>query len=191
MSLRKLTAKQTRFVEEYLTDLNATKAAVRAGYCPRRAEAWGKKLLALPHMDAAVGVAKEARSLRVGVSQDRVVEELAAVGFAAMSDLCRWDASGVSLVESTRLTRGQVAAVAEIVESGTGKGAVRIKLHAKLKALEMLGRHLGMFTADSNRCEAGGESPGPEPLADDLAEHLHRLLDSTDDRSEEGRPEEE
>ena len=180
MPSRKLTEKQLRFVEEYLVDLDPTKAATRAGYSTGRR---GHCLLAFAHVREAVDTAKKDRIRRTHITQDRVVEELAAVGFVVMSDLCRWDASGVSLVESGRLTREQAAAVAEIVESGAGKGAVRIKLHGKLKALEMLGRHLGMFGADASRSGVEPELE-QEPLAGDLAERLRNILAPPEDIEE-------
>ena len=110
MPSRKLTEKQARFVEEYLVDLEPAKAALRAGYSSGQR---GHCLLTLAHVREAVDTAKKDRIRRIHITQDRVVEELAAVGFVVMSDLCRWDASGVSLVESGRLTRKQAAAVAD------------------------------------------------------------------------------
>ncbi len=105
--------------------------------------------------------------------QGRVVQELSAIAFATVADLCRWDEGGVSLLDSLHLSREQAAAVAEIAESSTGKGAVRIKLHSKLKALEMLGRHLGMFTQEGMKT---GEGESPAPLSANLRERLDALF---------------
>ena len=106
-----LTAKQQRFVDEYLVDLNATQAALRAGYSPRSARSIGPELLEKPAVAQAVAAAVGERAGRTGITQDRVVEELSNIAFAQAGD--RSDAG--------------------------------LKVSNKLKALELLGKHLGMF----------------------------------------------
>jgi phage terminase small subunit len=72
----KLTAKQTNFVEEYLIDLNATQAAIRAGYSEKTANEQGARLLAKVSVHAAVETALAARSQRTEITQDMVVAGL-------------------------------------------------------------------------------------------------------------------
>ncbi|MFI3270922.1 MAG: terminase small subunit [Pseudomonadota bacterium] len=79
------------------------------------------------------------------ISKEDVVRELAAIGFASMNDICTWSEDGVTLHHSDDIPHGARAAIAEVRESGTARGGVLVKLHPKLRALEMLGRHLGMF----------------------------------------------
>ena len=81
-----MTAKQDRFVEEYLVDLNATQAALRAGYSEKTAMVIGSENLKKPEINKAVADALNARRLRTEVTQDRVLEELALVAFADMPD---------------------------------------------------------------------------------------------------------
>ena len=77
----KLTEKQQRFVEEYLIDLNATQAAIRAGYSAKTADQQGSRMLANVKVQQAISVAMAERSKRTGINQDRVVLELARIAF--------------------------------------------------------------------------------------------------------------
>ncbi len=127
-----------------------------------------------------------------GPLPERVLRELSAIAFAAISDVCRWDAQGVRLVESGLLTREQAAAVAEIAESGPGRTSVRIKLHPKLKALEMLGRHCGVFSAEGARTAQEPEET-PEPLPGELLRQLDAYfpLDGDEDETPDEGPKED
>ena len=85
--MEKLTIKQQRFVDEYLIDLNATQAAIRAGYSAKTADQQGSRMLANVKVQQAVSKAMAERSKRTGVNQDRVVLELAKIAFVKMTDL--------------------------------------------------------------------------------------------------------
>ena len=138
---QRLTDRQRRFVEEYLVDCNATAAAVRAGYSEKSARDAGPRLRGLPHVRQAIEAAMAERSQRLGITQDRVVVELARLAFADMRDFVAWGEGGVRLRPSDTLTADQAACVSEIVET-PGKG-VRVKLYGKTQALSALSRHLG------------------------------------------------
>lgn len=131
-------------------DLSPSRAAIRAGYPARNASITGRRLLRNSFVIAALREAQDARAFRTGITQDMVLRELAAVGFTVMTDICVWAEDGVRLRSSADLSRVQAAAVAEIKEASTGKAGVQLKLHSKLKALEMLGRHLGMFSGPAD-----------------------------------------
>ena len=79
--MAKLTAKQKRFRDEYLIDLNATQAAIRAGYSSKTANEQGARLLANVSVQEAIAKATAERSKRTGISQDRVIQELARIAF--------------------------------------------------------------------------------------------------------------
>lgn len=85
--MAKLTEKQQRFVEEYLIDLNGTQAAIRAGYSARTANEQASRLLANVSVQQAVSERMAERSKRTGVSQDRVILELAKIAFLKMTDV--------------------------------------------------------------------------------------------------------
>lgn len=138
---KRLTDRQRRFVEEYLVDLKAGAAAIRAGYSEKSAETMGARLRGLSHVRAAIEEAMARRSRRLRITQDRVVTELARIAFADIRDFVDWDKSAVTLRPACDLGPDQTACVAEIVEN-PGKG-LRIKLHSKPQALAALARHLG------------------------------------------------
>lgn len=137
-----MTKKQKRFVEEYLIDLNATQAAIRAGYSPHTAKDIGCENLAKPNIAAAISQAMAERSRRTGINQDRVLQELARIGFAKITDVVdpetakiRPDASDDDLacIQSIKIKPN---------EFGTER---EVKLYDKKSALVDLGKHLGLF----------------------------------------------
>lgn len=141
-----MTDRQTRFCEEYLVDLNSTAAAIRAGYSVKSARSIGNENLTKPYIRACVDTAMAERSKRTGVNADCVVRELARVAFVNLSDLVDVNTAAVK----PNATRDDTAAIAGIrvkTSSGVGGDSIEreVKLCDKLKALELLGRHLGLF----------------------------------------------
>lgn len=141
--MAKLTAKQQRFVNEYLIDLNATQAAIRAGYSKKTAFSIGTENLRKPAIQKAIQQRKQAREQRTEITQDRVIQELAAIGFSKGTDYAKiTPGGGVVFVSTDELTESQKAAVISIKETQNG---TEIRLADKVKALELLGKHLGLF----------------------------------------------
>lgn len=95
----KLTPKQAVFVDEYLLDLNATQAAIRAGYSADSAASIGEENLKKPEIAAAVRRAMDNRAERTRIAQDRVVEELKAIGFAKITDVINWKTYDLADIE--------------------------------------------------------------------------------------------
>ena len=118
----KLTAKQERFVDEYLIDLNATQAAIRAGYSEKTAHSIGHELLGKPHIQEAIAARKAARAERVQVDADWILERL------------------VENVERS------MQAVEVLDSKGRGTGEYVYQGNVANKALELLGKHHGMFS---------------------------------------------
>jgi len=148
---RPLTDKQKMFVLEYLVDLNATQAAIRAGYSERTANRIGPQLLVKSCIQEALKKAMDERSKRVEITADMVLKEIAKLGFSNMKQFAKWGPNGVRLIHSDELTEDQAACVAEVSESTTEfGGTVKFKLHDKKGALELLGKHLGMFKDNVN-----------------------------------------
>ncbi len=144
---RKLTEKQQRFVDEYLIDLNATQAAIRAGYSVNTANEQGSQNLAKLSIQQAIAEKMAERSKRTGVNQDRVIQELARIAFVNPQNVI--NAEDGSVREDA--TDDDLACIQSVkvktASSDKGYSEEReIKLADKLKALELLGKHLGMFT---------------------------------------------
>ena len=145
-----LTPRQERFVQEYLVDLNASAAVRRAGYGARVPSRTAARLMAHPGVRAAIAEAKALRAERLQIDAGRVVLELARIAFSDPRELMEWGPDGLRLRPSSEVSRAAAASVAEVHEV---KGSVQIKTLDKFKALELLGRHLGMFTADKADAE--------------------------------------
>jgi phage terminase small subunit len=137
---RPLTAKQQMFVKEYLIDLNATAAAERAGYKDPNI---GRQLIAKNNVSVAIQAEMAKREKRTEITQDRVLNEIGKIAFVNLQDI--YDEGG-SLIEVKQLPREVAAALSSIKINLTEACALQeIKLHDKLRALEMIGKHLGMF----------------------------------------------
>lgn len=144
--MEKLTPKQQRFVEEYLVDLNATQAAIRAGYSESTATVIASQNLTKLNIQQAIQEAMSERSKRTEITADMVVAELARVGFSNIGHYLKFNASGVTLNDSSLMTDDALRCVSEVTESvSKDGGSVKFKLHDKVSALEKLGRHLGIF----------------------------------------------
>lgn len=160
-----LDAREARFVDEYLIDLDPKRAAIAAGYSPSMAASkayqWVSDGKAKPHVFEAVQKAMDRRSKRTEITADRVLSELAKIGFADLRKAVTWRANvtgmvegedgeqrlavtnEIQIVDSDKLDDDTAAALSEI--SQTAQGGLKIKLHDKRGALEAMGRHLGMF----------------------------------------------
>ena len=137
-----MTQKQKRFVEEYLIDLNATQAAIRAGYSPDTAKSIGSENLSKPDISAAVAKAMAERSKRTGINQDRVLQELARIGFARITDVM--DPATAKIKDDA--SDDDLACIQSVKIKPNEWGTEReVKLCDKKSALELLGRHLGMW----------------------------------------------
>ncbi|MGH6991267.1 MAG: terminase small subunit, partial [Stellaceae bacterium] len=135
----KLRRKPRRFLQEYLIDLNATEAGLRAGYGPerRKARAMANYFLRRPDFKDALAFAMAERARRTEVTADRVIEEYARIAFADISRFANWGPDGVSLRPQEHLTPADLAAVAEISRPGA-KESARLKLFDKRAALAAL-----------------------------------------------------
>jgi phage terminase small subunit len=141
---RVLTAKQRRFVDEYLLDLNATQAAIRAGYSRHSASKIGPQQLEKTGVQEAIRTRQNALRERVGVQQEQVIVALAAIAFADIGDYVESNDAGERLRPFSELTRKQRLAIADAKQLSDG---FRLRLHCKLRALDMLARHLGLYRA--------------------------------------------
>lgn len=166
---KKLTPKQAAFVREYLVDLNASAAARRAGYSEKTSGFIGHENLKKPKIAAMIHEALEARAERTEITADRVLEELGKLAFSNIGDYHRISDEGEPYIDLTDLTRDQMAALTELqVDDYTeGRGndsrdvrRVKIKLADKKAALELLGKHLKLWTDKIDVTSGGKELKG-------------------------------
>jgi len=153
-----LTDKQIRFCEEYLIDLNATKAAERAGYSMASAYQSGYENMTKPEIQSYIQQLKEERSRRTEITADMVLAEIAKLAFVNMSDF--YDELG-NLKPVNKLTRDQAAAISEINTKELKVAGddfsesqivdTKYKLNPKLAALEQLAKHTGIFEKDNKQ----------------------------------------
>jgi len=144
--MAKLTEKQRRFVDEYLIDLNATQAAIRAGYSVKTADKQGYQLLEKTRVAEAISEKMAERSRRTGVNQDRVVMELAKIAFVNAADVIDSDDATIKAGATADDTAAIQSVKVKVIPTKEGEGVEReIRLNDKLKALELLGKHLGMW----------------------------------------------
>ena len=154
-------------------DLNATEAAKRAGYSEKTAYSIGFENLRKPEIQEAIQEAMARREKRTAITQDRVLQELARVAFANGTDFARvivreepttvFDDDGeprqvirrvqmVEITDTERVDPEKRAAISGIKE---GKHGIEVSSYDKLRALELLGKHLGMFDGKGGQKSAG------------------------------------
>lgn len=172
--MAKLTNKQKKFIDEYLVDLNATQAAIRAGYKEKAAYRTGAENLRKPQIQEEIQRRMQERQQRTEVTQDMVVKELAAIAFARATDYVEIRSNGVCstvvIKPTTDLSDQQIRAIAGIKEGANG---IEIKLNDKEKALELLGRHLGMW---NDKIKVDGEVTTNNPFEGLTTEELKKLV---------------
>ncbi len=176
-----MSPRHQRFVEEYLVDLNASQAALRAGYSPRVHCQIGCQLLRRPDVAAAVKAAIDERGRSLRVTSARVLLELARVAFAEPTRIAEWGPAGLKLKPHDTLADDDKAAIQEIVAFPEG-GPTRVRLHSKLRALELLARHLGLLGergAGAERARTGEEIVASAKRARELImERVQRLREA-------------
>ena len=146
-----LTKKQKTFIDEYLIDLNATQAAIRAGYSPDSARQSGSDNMNNPYIRAHIDKAMAERSKRTGVNADRVIQELAKMAFMNAVDVINTEDATLKDGALPEDTAAIQSVKVKSIPTKDGEGVEReIKMADKIKALELLGKHLGMFTDKVN-----------------------------------------
>ena len=162
-----MTEREANFCQEYLVDLNATQAAIRAGYPARSAHSHAYEFLKKPSIRREIDRLMAERSRRTSVTADRVLLELARIAFANPLGVLDMESGAVR----KGMTQDDAALIAgvrfKVVPNREGQSVEReVKLHDRVKALELLGKHLGMF---GDRVKVDGVLPVVITGGDELA----------------------
>lgn len=171
-----MNAKQRRFCEEYLIDLNATAAAKRAGYSERTAYSQGHDLLKKPEIQDRIQSLQLERAASTGITAERVLQELAKIGFSDVSDLLNLDGNALSVRAPSEIPKDARKAISSVKvrkDANDESEIIEFKFWDKLSALEKLGKHLGMWT---DKLELSGklELTKAEEMTDDQLQKIAR-----------------
>lgn len=165
-----LKGKQARFVEEYIKDLNATQAAIRAGYSAKTARHMGAENLTKPNIAQAIEDASKERSDRCGIQADDVVRQLVRMGFADVRKLFTPEGQLRPVHELDDDTAAAIQSIEVVTKFIPGPGDEppeveylhKIKMIDKIKPLELIGKHMGKQLGQwSERLEHTGKDGGP------------------------------
>lgn len=179
-----LTPKQERFVKEYLKDLNATQAAIRAGYSQKTAEKIGWENLRKPEIAEAIEAEKAKRAKQEDIDAAWVLKRWAAIADANITDVISWDQADEEMKASKDLTWAQSYALTEYESKETTKESEggqaifnnrhrKVKQADKLKALEMVAKHIGML---DSKMTIKTETPLDINLNDASDDELNQLF---------------
>lgn len=160
----KLTKKQELFVAEYLIDLNATKAAERAGYSKKTAQEQSSRLLSNVMVAAAIAEKQKGRAKRLEITADRILQELAKLAFYDPGEMLEDDGSMKQVKDIDPNTRMAIAGL-EVTELFEGTGdqkhaygiSKKIKLADKRSALVDLGKHMKLFDGSAGQKGSGNQ----------------------------------
>lgn len=137
--------KQKKFVLYTLAGCNATQAAIKAGYSEGSAHVQGHRLLSNDKVKAALDEGRARLAEKLDVKAEKLVSRLAEIAFGDLRDYISWGPDGVILKASDELPLAGALASIKFKHDEDGNLEGEIKLESKLKAIEMLGKHLGLF----------------------------------------------
>lgn len=161
-----LTPKQAAFAAEYLIDLNATRAAIRAGYSQKTAYRIGAELLQKTSVSQAIQNAMAKRANRTEITADKVLTQYARMAFFDLRTLYNADGTMKPVQEWTDEAAAAVAVIETMEMGGDMSGVIRkVKLVDKRASLADIGKHLGMFTERIDHTSSDG-TMSPAPVVD-------------------------
>lgn len=194
----KLTEKQKRFCDEYLIDLNATQAAIRAGYSDKTANRIANENLSKLDIQEYIQKRMKDREKRTEITQDKVLNELAKIGFVDIKQYLQYK-TAKTVIDHDAETGEPIIDYKQIIdvldssevdgsviqEVSIGKdGTFKFKLHDKMSALEKIGKHLGMFTdkVESKNINENLNTDMTNLSADDRKKRINELIGKMQDK---------
>lgn len=144
--MAKLNDKQRKFIDEYMKDHNASQAALRAGYSKTSHTEIGAQLLCKTHVKDEISRRQKISATQHSNLRDKVIKELAILAFSDMADYGSWNQSGFDVTDSGQVDPDKRRAISEVDMREDNSGVkMKIKKESKIKALELLGKHFGIF----------------------------------------------
>lgn len=149
----KLTDKQEMFCKEYLIDLNATQAAIRAGYSKKTASVIANENLIKPYIQNRIAELKEQRAKRIEIDSDGVLRELKNWAEGDYTELMLLTAKQIKELspEIRRLITGFKRTTRRIPGTDEEEIQIEIKFIDKIKAMEMISKHIGFYEKDNSQ----------------------------------------
>jgi phage terminase small subunit len=153
------TDKEKLFIKYYVKTRNATEAAKLAGYSEDSARQIGAENLSKPSIRDAIDHELEKIQKKIGIDTETIINELKKIALSDIKKAAKWTEGSVSLIPSDQIPDDVSAAIAEVSQqSGEFGSSVKIKNYDKIRALELLGKHLKMF---SDKVEVSGPDGAP------------------------------
>jgi len=183
----KLSAKRQRFVDEYCIDFNGAQAAIRAGYSANSASMQAARLLANDNIRKALEERKIEIAEESKLKVSDVIDELRNIAFSDITQVVSFSASKAKVKSSRKLSEDARKVIASVSQTQNG---LTVKMHDKVKALELLGRYLNIFT---DRVEVEGRglglilnmnAPIAEKSKDSECVEVDKVLQDTDSDSD-------
>jgi phage terminase small subunit len=177
----KLSDRQEKFVEEYAKSLIGSEAARKAGYSVKGANVTGSQLLTNPSIKERLRQKMEERIAAANISQESILREIAKIAFSDVKDISSWSDNRLEFMDSENIPNEVSAGIQTITTKSSEFGNdMSIKMHDKLKALEMLGKQAGLF-ASCKQLEANVTIAGRLGIEANVKAEIRKLEDFSDD----------
>jgi phage terminase small subunit len=161
------------FAREYVTDFNATQAAIRCGFSPKTAYSQGSRLLKNVEVASEIQALLRKRSTKVSMTADEVLEEIAKLAKFRPGDLLDEAGEPKPLHLLPPEVQAMVASI-EFTTKGRKRGVRKFRLHDKLKALDLMGKVHGVI---KDRHVLEDERLDPSEMTDEQLARYHALLE--------------
>ena len=136
-----------RFAQALFIDDNAANAAIVIGHDPKSAKMFGMRMKNDPRVIAEIARMREEEHYKTLFTKERIIKELMSCAFGTLDSVAKWGVRGLEFFESNKLTKEALSMIDEVSQNNTG--ALKIKRADKMKALELLGKELGMFQTNA------------------------------------------
>lgn len=173
----KLTPKQLEFCRQYLIHRNGTKAAIEAGYKEESAQEQASRLLSNDMVKAYLAQAEKERQNKYNIDERKILEALIDIAFFDITEVVQWDAkNGPNFRPSARIkAAGRVLEFYGSPKKGKGNSWVSVKSVDRLRAIELLGKQIGMFK--DGKPKSGNDQDSRKAVMDRLQKYFQRPRD--------------